>query len=121
MAGGVLLAAMAVLAAYLGDCLPGGGLGPGADAGKADEAEEAPKADAEQPAAGASAVVVVKGESCAKDGGEAGDCTKLCASLTADGGPTAVIVDGTAGAHATVVELVDCLEKADRSVSLKED
>ena len=120
-----LLVVVALIAAYLADCIPGLGAGGELGAPTADspaDAKETPKAktpadaDAEGQAAGEGRIsVAVAGEQCRLPGQPEAPCEEVCAALKPKAQAnreTVVEVDATEGAHGAVEALRTCLREA---------
>jgi hypothetical protein len=105
---------VALLAAYLSDCLPG--LGSGGELGTpSSEAPAAPPSPhkAAGEASASSLTLVVQGEQCRRGQAQPEPCAQLCASLDRTGAAaTEIILDATEGRHGTVEELRTCLQEA---------
>lgn len=107
---------IALVAAYLSDCLPG--LGSGGELGTpSSDAPADPKASAEGKGAGEAAgdriVIVVRGEQCRRGQAEPQSCPELCAALDRSHAATVeVAVEAVEGRHGTVEELRKCLQDA---------
>lgn len=110
-----LAALVALVGAYLGDCIPGLGAGgsPGAPPRESapppssslpeDDANEAPAKEFS---------IVVTGERCDAGSGAA-PCPEVCAGLDASQAATStVVIDATAGTHGAVEALRACLIEA---------
>ena len=110
--GVVLL--IALLAAYLSDCIPG--FGSGGELGTpSSEAPAAPSSPSKAPVAGEAGGdrigITVQGDQCRRGQAAAVPCADLCASL--DRTPSATIdIDATQGRHGAVEELRKCLKDA---------
>ncbi len=110
-----LVALVALVAAYLSDCLPG--LGAGSSLGT--PASEPPAAPAE-PAEPASAAgqparlsIVVEGDRCRYADAAPAPCPEVCAALPLGRASTAVVeIEAVQGRHGTVEDLRQCLVKA---------
>lgn len=107
---------IALVAAYLSDCLPG--LGSGGELGTpSSDAPASPKAPAGGNGAGEAAgdriVIVVQGEQCRRGQGEPQPCPELCAALDRTHAATLELaVEALEGRHGTVEELRKCLRDA---------
>jgi hypothetical protein len=107
---------IALVAAYLSDCLPG--LGSGGKLGTpSSEAPTASSSSSQAPVAGEAGGdrlgIVVEGEQCRQGQAAAVPCAELCASLDRTRAATVEIaVDATRGRHGTVEELRKCLRDA---------
>jgi len=113
---------IALVAAYLSDCIPG--LGAGGSLGvpqaetKAPAESEAPAADSETPAESKAAEdagisIAVKGEQCRQGAGALAPCPEICAALDrTNAASTHVEVDASSGRHGTVESLRGCLQEA---------
>lgn len=105
---------IALLIAYLSDCIPG--LGSGGQPGTpSSETPAAPSSPPQAPVAGEAGGdridIVVQGEQCRRGQAAAVPCAELCASLPRT--PIATIdIDATQGRHGTVEELRQCLKDA---------
>ncbi len=112
-----LVAVVALVAAYLSDCLPGLGAGgslgaPQAEAPADAKATPPPEAKAAKAGTAARLQLVVKGEQCTQGDAAPTSCPELCAALrTRDPRPT-VEIDATAGMHGVVEDLRRCLKQA---------
>lgn len=109
------LVLVALVAAYLSDCIPG--LGTGGELGTPpSSAPAAPSEGPEAPAGEASKgsiTIVVQGEQCRRDQAPAQSCARLCATLDrTHAASTQVTLDATEGRHGTVEELRQCLQDA---------
>jgi hypothetical protein len=117
---GLGAAAVALLVAYLANCLPGFGRGGGGDSSEGDAKKApAPAKPADTPtkkeddAAGASMAIVVEGERCRLDEGAAQDCEAMCHELEpAEARPPHVALDATQGTHRAVESVRRCLREA---------
>lgn len=117
----VLLAVVAVLAAWLNDCIPGLGVGTGRDEGEgegeaksaepaepAEQAEDVDAKPAEERPSVARVAVSVRG--CSLDGGEVVPCAEFCERFGGElAGREQVEIDGDQqAAHADVTAVLDC-------------
>jgi hypothetical protein len=132
-----LLAIVAVVAAYLSDCIPGFGLGSRSGDGEGEQAEPADAKPAEpadaKPAEDEQAVepapiperkpmplkLTIDARGCAFADGQPIDCATLCDRPELFEGADSVIIDATNGPHGVVVDVLDCLKSLDLSVSIK--
>ncbi|MEX1369149.1 MAG: hypothetical protein AB1Z98_38835 [Nannocystaceae bacterium] len=113
-----LAALVALVGAYLGDCIPGLGAG-GSPSAPSSEAVTPPSstlpADDADPAEAetkAQLSIVVTGERCDAGSGAA-PCPEVCAGLDASrAAASTVVIDATAGTHGTVEALRTCLAEA---------
>jgi hypothetical protein len=105
---------IAILAAYLSNCLPG--LGTGGELGAPSSDATTPPSPSQAPAAGAAGDridIVVQGEQCRHGQAAAVPCNELCAALDRTRAATVdVALDATRGRHGTVEELRTCLRDA---------
>lgn len=114
----ILAIGVAVLAAWLGDCLPG--LGGGGGGAPAPEGSSPPPAPAEQKAEPAendepqgTIEIAVQGEECRRGDEAPVQCPALCDALPTEGvKERRVVVDATLGTHAAVEALRACLRDA---------
>lgn len=115
-----MVALVALIGAYLGDCLPGFGAGssPGSPSSEsATPPASAPPEDAAEPdpakaAAKTELGIVVTGERCDAGSGAA-PCPEVCAGLDAGrAAASTVVIDATAGTHGAVEALRTCLTEA---------
>jgi hypothetical protein len=113
--GAVVL--IALLAAYLSDCIPG--LGSGGELGTpSSEAPAAPPSPSEPPVGAGEAAedritITVQGEQCRRDRDPAVPCPELCASIDRTHAATVEIdVEAAAGHHGIVETLRKCLQDA---------
>lgn len=115
-----VLVLIALVAAYLSDCLPGLGAGgklgtPSSDAPAASRgASEAPaEGKGAGEAAGDRITIVVRGEQCRRGEAEPEPCPRLCAALDRTHAATVeVAVEAVEGRHGTVEALRKCLRDA---------
>ena len=133
-----LLAIVAVVAAYLSDCIPGFGLGSRSGDGEGEQAESEPTKPAEaeptdaKPAEDEKAVaaepterkpmplkLTVDARGCIFADGQPIDCATLCDRPELFEGADSVIIDATNGPHGVVVDVLDCLKSLDLSVAIK--
>lgn len=109
-----LAALVALVAAYLGDCIPGLGAGgsvgtPSSEAPTPSEPVVGGEADGE---ARARRVIVVSGEQCRSDGGLV-PCDEVCAGLDREqASRTSIEIDARGGTHGTVEALRACVKEA---------
>lgn len=106
---------IALVAAYLSDCIPG--LGTGGELGTPSSEAPAPRAPADPAAASGSAdariAITVQGDQCRQGQAPAGPCPQLCAALDRTHAATVeVTIEATEGRHGTVEELRTCLQDA---------
>lgn len=115
---GAIAVAIALVIAYLGDCLglQSGGTGAAVDAAVQTEGQTPPKPDAGQPTTVVATTIVVTGDKCQSGDGPAGSCEALCKSLSQ--GVSVVQIDGGTGAHGVVEQLRTCLKAADVDVRM---
>lgn len=112
-----VVALVALVAAYLSDCLPGLGSGgrlgtPSSDA-PADAKAGSGKAPAEPGGADDLVRITVQGDRCRRGGAEPQPCDQLCASLDRTRAAALTVeLDATEGRHGTVEELRTCLREA---------
>ena len=126
-----LLAVVAVIAAWLSNCIPGFGVGSSGDAEGEAEAEPAVEAEAkEEPkpaepevkeddkdddkageAAGTTLSVTIDVHGCSVGGAEAFECASLCEKAELFEGVDDAILDANGDAsHESVVAVTDCLK-----------
>jgi hypothetical protein len=140
MLGG-LLAIIAVIAAWLSNCIPGFGIGSGTGEGEGDDARTEPAqraepesetekkteqpANTEQPKPEQPSVtkpmpikLTVDPRGCSVDGDEPIDCATLCDQSELFEGRDTVIIDAKNGPHGVVVDVLDCLKSKDLAVSI---
>lgn len=107
---------IALVAAYLSDCLPGLGAGGklGAPSSDAPAASRDPaQGQGAGEAAGDRITIVVRGEQCRRGEAEPEPCPRLCAALDRTHAATVeVAVEAVEGRHGTVEELRKCLRDA---------
>lgn len=104
---------IALVAAYISDCLPGFGVGGKLGTPSSDAPPSATKAPPEGEAAGDRITIVVQGEQCRRGQGEPQPCPQLCAALDRTHAATVeVAVEAVEGRHGTVEELRKCLRDA---------
>lgn len=106
---------IALVAAYLSDCLSGLGAGGklGTPSSDAPTSPSATKAPAEAEGAGDRITIVVQGEQCRRGQAEPQPCPALCAALDRTHAATVeVAVEATEGRHGTVEDLRKCLRDA---------
>ena len=109
------LVLLALLAAYLSDCIPG--LGRGGELGTPSPSTPASQKQSSAPGGGEAAAggltIVVQGEQCRRGDAPAEPCAGLCAALDRTNAATMqVTLDATLGRHGTVEELRKCLQDA---------
>ena len=126
-----LLAVVAVIAAWLSNCIPGFGIGSSGDAEGEAEAEPAVEAEAkEEPkpaepevkeddkdddkageAAGTTLTVTIDVHGCSVGGAEAFECASLCEKAELFEGVDDAILDANGDAsHESVIAVTDCLK-----------
>lgn len=108
---------IALVAAYVSDCLPGFGVGGKLGTPSSDAPASATKAPAEGKGAGEAAgdriTIVVQGEQCRRGQGEPQPCPELCAALDRTHAATVeVAVEAAEGRHGIVEDLRKCLRDA---------
>lgn len=105
---------IALLAAYLSDCIPG--LGSGGDLGtpSSSETKSAPTKSPAEPGVAADRIAItVQGDQCRRGDAEPEPCDRVCASLDRTRAATVAIdLEATEGRHGTVEELRTCLREA---------
>jgi hypothetical protein len=135
-----LLAVVAVIAAWLSNCIPGFGIGGGEGEGEADkaaESEQAKPAEAEpepskQGEAGKSAeglgsarkpvplkLTIDARSTCTFADGQAIDCDTVCDRDELFEGADSVIIDAKNAPQAVVVDVLDCLKAKKLAVSIQ--
>ncbi len=126
---GLGAALVALVAAYLSDCIPGLGSGtsPGTPAVQTPADDQPPPDPSTAPAAsdasaGQRTVIVVQGEQCRRGDATPSACAEVCAGL----GPHAagktvetVEIDATHGSHGAVESFRTCLSDAGYNVSIR--
>jgi hypothetical protein len=108
-------AAVAVLVAYLADCVPGFGLRGSGDAAEGSAKQDPPQPKPPEPEGNKAAGVayVVEGDRCRRDAGTSEDCEATCRALEpAASPPPHVTIDVTFGTHRSVERLRRCLREA---------
>jgi hypothetical protein len=109
LAGLVILVALVL--AYLGDCIPG--LGSGRSVGTPSSPSTAPAEPSEAADQPARLMLTVEGDRCRHGRAPAASCPEVCAALPRDRAATIEVhVDAIAGRHGTVEELRQCLKQA---------
>jgi hypothetical protein len=134
-----LLAVVAVIAAWLSNCIPGFGIGSESGDGEAEQAQESeparpaepepePEPEPAEPSETEPEVrkpmpikLTIDARGCSIDGGESIDCKALCDDPKRFEGRDAVIIDAKDGPHAAVVDALDCLKTHDLSVSINRE
>lgn len=105
---------IALVVAYLSDCIPG--LGSGADPGtpSSPATPTPPEAPAAVDGAGdARVAITVQGDRCRRGQAPAAPCPEVCAALDRTHAATLeVAIEATEGRHGTVEELRQCLQQA---------
>jgi hypothetical protein len=107
-----LVILIALVLAYLSDCIPG--LGSGRSVGTpSSEAPVAPTEPSEAAGQPARLSITVQGDRCRHGQAPAAPCPEVCAALPRDGAATVVVeLEATEGRHGTVEELRQCLAQA---------
>lgn len=105
---------VALVAAYLSDCIPGLGTGGRLGTPASSEAPADAKAGPAEPGGADDLVrITVQGDQCRRGGTEAQPCDQLCASLDRTRAATITVeLDATEGRHGTVEQLRTCLREA---------
>jgi hypothetical protein len=104
---------IALLGAYLSDCIPG--FGSGGKLGTPSETPaSAPSKSPTEPSAAADRIAItVQGDQCRRGDAEPEPCARVCASLDRTHAATVAIdLEATEGRHGTVEELRTCLREA---------
>jgi hypothetical protein len=103
---------IALLGAYLSDCIPG--LGSGGGLGTPEPPASAPSKSPAEPGAAADRIAItVQGDQCRRGDAELEPCARVCASLDRTRAATVAIdLEATEGRHGTVEELRTCLREA---------
>ena len=109
-----LLVVVAVIAAYLSDCLPGLGAGGSLGVPESESKDAEQKAVEKDDAAPGEARVriVVDGDRCAVGSEPPTACPETCKAVGAGGTVEEIEIDATRGAHGTVETLKACLSDA---------
>jgi hypothetical protein len=127
-----LLAVVALIAAWLSDCIPGFGIGSDSGDGEAEQAEEIdpakpaePEPEPPEPTEPEPSVrkpmplkLTIDARGCMLDGGDPIDCKTLCDDPKRFEGRDAVTIDAKDGPHAAVVDALDCLKTHDLAVAI---
>lgn len=108
---------VALVIAYLSDCIPGLGAGgdPGVPSSPATPAPATPPSPSPSSADAMPAriALTVQGDSCRQGSQPAASCTEVCAALDrTHAAEVEVEVEATEGRHGTVEQLRECLQQA---------
>ena len=108
----LLIAAVVAAGYYFRDCLPNFGVGGGAGSSETSSDENPTDKEVKEGNQG-SVVILIKGEECSIDGGEAQSCPKACESLKSqDKKEIRIDIQGELGAHAVVEDFKKCVDEA---------